>query len=143
MNCYILYPALRSQTRYATPWSSVLKGQMRIMIHRKVSATLPAMVLTLTGLVIAADPDISILKNNGSLDRLFKKTGVYNASSTGKTPGFVVDPSWPQPLPNNWLLGQIGGDYVAQHDHFWIYNRARTLSNHQAGPLRPAAGGHT
>jgi hypothetical protein len=87
------------------------------MPHRKLSATLPAVILTLTGLLTAADPANDALKNTGSLDRLFKKTGVYNASSTGKTPGFVVDPAWPQPLPNHWLLGQIGGLYVDQHDH--------------------------
>ena len=61
------------------------------MLHRSMTI-LPAMVLTLTSLVMAADPDINILKNSGSLDRLFKKSGVYNASTTGKTPGFVVDP---------------------------------------------------
>ncbi len=110
------------------------------MIHRKVSAILPAMVLTLTSVAIAADPDINILKNSGSLDRLFKKTGVYNASSTGKTPGFVVDPSWPQPLPNNWLLGQIGGLYVDQHDHIWVYNRPRTMTTDEAGLEGPVPG---
>jgi len=108
------------------------------MIHRK--AILPALALTLSCLAIAADPDINILKNNSSLDRLFKKTGVYNASSTGKTPGFVVDTSWPQPLPNNWLLGQIGGLYVDQHDHVWIYNRARTMSTDEAGLEGPVPG---
>ena len=106
----------------------------------KVWATLLAMVLTLTSLVIAAGPDMSALGNNGSLDRLFKKTGVYNASSTGKTPGFVVDPSWPQPLPNNWLLGQIGGLYVDKHDHVWIYNRPRTMSTDEAGLEGPVPG---
>ena len=110
------------------------------MITRKVTASLPAMVLTLTSLVMAADPDINILKNSGSLDRLFKQTGVYNASSTGKTPGFVVDPSWPQPLPNNWLLGQIGGLYVDQHDHIWVYNRPRTMTNDEAGLEGPVPG---
>jgi hypothetical protein len=24
-------------------------------------------------------------------------------------PGFEVDPGWPKPLPNNWLIGQVGG----------------------------------
>jgi DNA-binding beta-propeller fold protein YncE len=110
------------------------------MIHSKLSATLPAMVLTLTGLLIAADSDINILKNSGSLDQLFKKTGVYNASSTGKTPGFVVDPAWPQPLPNNWLLGQIGGLYVDHHDHIWVYNRPRTLATEEAGLEGPVPG---
>jgi len=61
------------------------------MKHRKVMATLPAMALAMTGVLMAADADVNILKNSGSLDRLFKQSGVYNASSTGKTPGFVVD----------------------------------------------------
>jgi DNA-binding beta-propeller fold protein YncE len=110
------------------------------MIHGKVTATLPAIVLTLTGLVMAADPDINILKNSGSLERLFKKSGVYNTSGTGKTPGFVIDPSWPQQLPNNWLLGQIGGLYVDQHDHVWVYNRARTMTTEEAGLEGPVPG---
>jgi len=45
----------------------------------------------------------------------------------------VADPSWPQPLPHNWVLGQIGGLYVDPHDHIWVYNRPRTLSNDEAG----------
>ena len=110
------------------------------MMRLNASAMLPAMGLTLSCLAIAAEPDINILKNNSSLDRLFKKTGVYNASSSGKTPGFVVDPSWPQPLPNNWLLGQIGGLYVDQHDHVWVYNRARTMSTDEAGLEGPVPG---
>jgi len=110
------------------------------MIHRKLMATLPAIVLTLTGQVTAADPDINILTNSGSLERLFKKSGVYHASSTGKTPRFVIDPSWPQPLPNNWLLGQIGGLYVDQHDHVWVYNRPRTLTTEEAGLEGPVPG---
>src|SRR5580698_10364436 len=103
------------------------------MIHRRMMATLPGIVLVLARLALADDPNVNVLKNSGSLDRLFKQTGVYNASSTGKTPGFVVDPAWPQPLPNNWILGQIGGLYVDQHDHIWVYNRPRTMSTDEAG----------
>src|SRR5579863_8146804 len=103
-------------------------------------APLPAMVLILTNLLVAADPDVQILEKHASLDRLFKKTGVYNASSTGKTPSFVVDPSWPQQLPNNWLLGQIGGLYVDRHDHVWVYNRPRTMATEEAGLEGPVTG---
>ena len=102
----------------------------------KMMAALPAMALAMTldaSLAMAADADVNILKNSGSLDRLFKQSGVYNASSTGKTPGFVVDPAWPQPLPHNWLVGQLGGLYVDQHDHIWVYNRPRTMTNEEAG----------
>jgi DNA-binding beta-propeller fold protein YncE len=110
------------------------------MVHRKTIAALPTILFALTGLLTAAEPDSNILKSSGALDRLIKKSGVYNTSSTGKTPGFVVDPSWPQPLPNNWLLGQIGGLYVDQHDHVWIYNRARTMTTEEAGLEGPVAG---
>ena len=103
------------------------------MKHLKVMATLPAMALAMSSLVMAADYDVNILKNSGSLERLFKQSGVYNASSTGKTPGFVADPGWPQPLPHNWLVGQLGGLYVDQHDHIWVYNRPRTMTNEEAG----------
>src|ERR1700682_4047394 len=130
----------RRSARYNARSVSLLKGKSRIMILCKVTATLPAMVLTLTSLVSAADPDISILKKSGSLGRLFKKTGVYNASRTGKTPGFVVDPSWPQALPNNWLLGQIGGLYVDHHDHVWVYNRPRAMTTDEAGLEGPVPG---
>src|SRR5262249_36097405 len=104
-----------------------------------MTAMLP-LILTLTSRVNAADQDINILRSSGSLDRLFKKTGVYNASSTGKTPGFVIYPSWPQPLPNNWLLGQIGGLFVDQHDHIWVYNRPRTMTTEEAGLEGPVPG---
>src|SRR5579863_5020779 len=109
------------------------------MFHGRFTATLSAMVLTLAGLLLAADTDNGALKKSGSLERLIKKSGVYNASRTGKTPGFVVDPAWPQSLPNNWLLGQIGGLYVDEHDHVWVYNRPRTLTTDEAGLEGPVA----
>jgi hypothetical protein len=108
--------------------------------NSKMTATLWMMVLPLTGLALAADTDSNLLKNNGSDARLLKQAGVYNASSTGKTPGFVVDPAWPQPLPNNWRLGQIGGLFVDQHDHIWVYNRPRTMTNEEAGLEGPVPG---
>ena len=110
------------------------------MIQHEIAAKLLAGVLALTGLAVAADPDTNILKNSGSLDRLFKQSGVYNASRTGKTPSFVIDAAWPQPLPNNWLLGQIGGLYVDPHDHVWVYNRPRTMTTDEAGLEGPVPG---
>ena len=118
----------------------VLKGTTKLMIRPKMTATLSVMALAFSGLVMAADPDVNILKKSGSLDRLFKQSGVYNASATGKTPGFVVDPAWPQTLPNNWLVGQLGGLYVDQHDHVWVYNRSRSMTNEEAGLEGPIAG---
>src|ERR1700685_3298135 len=81
----------------------------------------------------AADSASDALKGSGILERLMKEPGVDNASQTGQAPGFFVRPTWPQPLPPNWLLGQIGGLYVDQHDNIWVYQRPRTLLNDEAG----------
>ncbi|MBI4246360.1 MAG: hypothetical protein HY614_04140, partial [Candidatus Rokubacteria bacterium] len=35
-------------------------------------------------------------------------------------PKFTVDPFWPKPLPNRWLLGQVSGVAVDANDHVWI-----------------------
>ncbi|MGH8676914.1 MAG: hypothetical protein ACREUQ_01005 [Burkholderiales bacterium] len=48
-------------------------------------------------------------------------------------PAFRVDPFWPKPLPNNWLFGQIGGIAVDRHDHVWVLQRPRTLTDDERG----------
>jgi DNA-binding beta-propeller fold protein YncE len=48
-------------------------------------------------------------------------------------PRFVVDPFWPKPLPNNWLLGQVAGIAVDAEDHIWIIQRPASLTEDEAG----------
>jgi DNA-binding beta-propeller fold protein YncE len=38
-------------------------------------------------------------------------------------PKYQVDSSWPQELPNNWIIGQIGGLAVDRDDHIWVLQR--------------------
>ena len=40
---------------------------------------------------------------------------------------FQVDPLWPKPLPNRWLLGSTIGVAVDSQDHVWIIHRPATL----------------
>jgi DNA-binding beta-propeller fold protein YncE len=47
--------------------------------------------------------------------------------------GFAVDPSWPKPLPNNWILGQVSGVAVDAQDHVWIVQRPGTLTDDERG----------
>jgi len=42
-------------------------------------------------------------------------------------PRFRVEPSWPQELPNNWILGQVGGMTVDRQGHLWVLQRPRTV----------------
>jgi hypothetical protein len=38
-------------------------------------------------------------------------------------PAFQVDPLWPKPLPNGWILGSVTGVAVDSQDHIWIVHR--------------------
>jgi hypothetical protein len=51
----------------------------------------------------------------------------------GMGPEFEVDASWPLALPDNWLIGQVGGIAVDRDDNIWILQRARTLTGDEAG----------
>ncbi len=43
-------------------------------------------------------------------------------------PMFEVDPLWPKPLPNHWLLGTTIGVSVDNRDHIWIIHRGDSLA---------------
>ena len=63
-------------------------------------------------------------------------TNVVNtaaAQKLGGVPQFQVDPFWPKPLPNNWILGQVSGVAVDKRGHVWIIHRPRSLSEREVG----------
>ena len=43
--------------------------------------------------------------------------------STVEAPYFEVDPYWPKPLPNHWVLGSSIGVSVDERDHVWMIHR--------------------
>jgi len=49
------------------------------------------------------------------------------AENSPAIPRFRVEPSWPQELPNNWILGQVGGMTVDRQGHLWVLQRPRTV----------------
>ena len=55
------------------------------------------------------------------------------AAIAGDIPTFAVDPSWPKPLPNNWILGQVGGITVDWQGHIWVIHRPRSLTDDEKG----------
>src|SRR5689334_21232846 len=56
-------------------------------------------------------------------------------------PRFQVDPFWPKPLPNNWILGQVSGIAVDRFDRVWVVHRPSTLNEREraAEQTPPAA----
>ena len=53
--------------------------------------------------------------------------------ATDAAPSLQVDPFWPKPLPNNWILGQVSGVAVDKRGHVWIVQRPRSLSDRELG----------
>jgi hypothetical protein len=45
------------------------------------------------------------------------------ATCAQDAPRYRVEPFWPQELPNNWIIGQIGGLAVDREDHIWVLQR--------------------
>jgi hypothetical protein len=45
------------------------------------------------------------------------------AQTAPGAPTFQVDPLWPQPLPNGWVLGSVTGVAVDERDHVWVVHR--------------------
>src|SRR5690242_16051071 len=55
------------------------------------------------------------------------------AADTPPAPRFQVDPFWPKPLPNDWLMGQAAGVAVDAQDHVWVIQRPGTLTEDEKG----------
>ena|SRR5687768_15680487 len=56
------------------------------------------------------------------------------AQQTVQAPRFEVDPVWPKPLPNNWVIGSTIGIGVDSRDHVFIVHRQQTvLAGTEAG----------
>src|SRR5215468_7591752 len=54
-------------------------------------------------------------------------TTILVAQNTKQVPSFKVDPLWPKPLPNHWLVGAVAGVAIDSKDHVWIIHRPSTL----------------
>jgi DNA-binding beta-propeller fold protein YncE len=51
---------------------------------------------------------------------------VVQAASV-QAPRFEVDPMWPKPLPNHWVIGSVIGVTADSNDHIWIIHRGGSL----------------
>ena len=56
-----------------------------------------------------------------------------SAEAAAPVPRFEVDATWPKPLPNNWILGQVASVFVDREDHVWLLHRPRSLTPDERG----------
>jgi DNA-binding beta-propeller fold protein YncE len=62
----------------------------------------------------------------GIASTMLEKRAAVEAAGV-QAPRFEVDPMWPKPLPNHWLLGMTIGVSVDAQDHIWIIHRGGSL----------------
>ena len=55
------------------------------------------------------------------------------SASVAGAPVFEVDPFWPKPLPNSWLMGQAAGVAVDKGNHVWVVQRPKSLTDDEKG----------
>lgn len=60
-------------------------------------------------------------------------TPTTKTSAGDAAPHYRVDPSWPAPLPNNWILGQVSGIATDAEDHVWVLQRPGSLTEDERG----------
>jgi DNA-binding beta-propeller fold protein YncE len=80
----------------------------------------------------------------GSAPATGESTERQRASSMGSgtvAPVFEVDPLWPKPLPQGWVLGAAIGVAVDASDGVWIFHRPQTVDdNLKAAAVVPPVG---
>ena len=48
-------------------------------------------------------------------------------------PVYEVDPTWPKPLPNKWLMQGVPVMVTDKDDHIWVFNRPRDINPDENG----------
>src|SRR5512136_1408893 len=69
---------------------------------------------------------LGLLAALGVGSTLLQKRAAVEAAAV-QAPMFEVDPMWPKPLPNHWVIGMTIGVSVDAQDHVWIIHRAGSL----------------
>ncbi|OFE11007.1 hypothetical protein PHACT_15750 [Pseudohongiella acticola] len=59
----------------------------------------------------------------GAGQSMLQKPVAAQAGSMVSAPSFEVDPYWPKPLPNQWIIGRTIGIDIDERDHVFIVHR--------------------
>ena len=83
------------------------------------------------GVIVGASV-VALLVMLGITQLVLERTAAAQSKGAVQAPRFEVDPLWPKPLPNHWILGSTIGVWVDSDDHVWIIHRSTaTLGNNE------------
>ncbi|HLJ50188.1 MAG TPA: hypothetical protein VKU01_29445 [Bryobacteraceae bacterium] len=69
---------------------------------------------------------LAVIGALGVASSMLGRRAVVEAAAV-QAPRFEVDPMWPKPLPNHWIMGNVIGVSADSQDHIWIIHRAGSL----------------
>ncbi|HEU0093075.1 MAG TPA: hypothetical protein VFS78_13235 [Vicinamibacteria bacterium] len=72
---------------------------------------------------------LTVLAALGVAQVVLDTKAAAEGQSTVQAPMFEVDPFWPRPLPNHWVLGSSVGVTVDARDHVFIVHRGAATLN--------------
>jgi len=88
--------------------------------------------LTRNRSLVAGASVVALLVIMGISQSVLERTAAAQNKGAVQAPRFEVDPLWPKPLPNHWILGSTIGVWVDTDDHVWVIHRSTaTLGNNE------------
>ena len=75
------------------------------------------------GKLLATTVGLSMCAMLGAIRAASPAPVAAQARGSAQAPTFQVDPLWPKPLPNHWILGSVTGVWVDAQDHIWLVHR--------------------
>ncbi len=98
-------------------------------IHAAISRA--ALCFAIGTLIAACRSEPATVATNGSTE---------TTVPTDEVPRYRYDPTWPAvPMPNQWILGEVGGIGVDGQGHIWVIHRPWTVSGRELGAVDGAA----
>ena len=59
-----------------------------------------------------------------------------SSSTIEVVPTHEVDPTWPQEMPNDWIMGAVTSVFVDVQDHVWVTQLRETLTEEETGAVQ-------
>src|SRR5262249_47255 len=109
-------------------WRWIYVGALALCLVVGLGVSNPLSQLNANAVALRLVGDILIQSAAGADDR-------DDLRDAKIAPRLKVDPSWPKPLPNNWVIGQIGGIAVDSRDHVWVLQRPRSVPERYLGAM--------
>ncbi|NUZ06113.1 hypothetical protein [Piscinibacter koreensis] len=107
---------------------------------RPSTATSPRALRWLRGACIALGSAVALAATSSAFVETLNVAELIQQALNAKLnrtrsnlPDYKVDADWPRQLPNNWIMGQVGGIAVDRYDRIWVLQRPRSLTVDEAG----------